>query len=120
MRNLQIVELSAESEESNDFAQWHQDGILAHNAHGPDAFLGYLLGGSSGLVVGFAFALLTNVFAYWNSDKVALAMAGARPVSRAEALGLHRIVEEFAIYAGIPKPWVRGREPEPERVRDGT
>lgn len=52
------------------------------------------------------FALATNVWAYWFSDKVAIASAGAVPADEAEYADLHRIVENLAITAGLPKPRV--------------
>ncbi len=53
-----------------------------------------------------------NVFGYWFSDKVALAMSGAVPIFDAagviapEYRELDRIVENLAITAGLPKPRV--------------
>ncbi|MSR70503.1 zinc metalloprotease HtpX [Candidatus Kaiserbacteria bacterium] len=52
------------------------------------------------------FALATNIFAYWNSDKVAIAMSGAKPAEEAQYGDLHNIVENLAITAGLPKPRV--------------
>ncbi|HHL34487.1 MAG TPA: protease HtpX, partial [Desulfobulbaceae bacterium] len=51
-------------------------------------------------------ALVMNFFAYWNSDKMALAMNRAREVSEAEAPELHQIVAGLARRAGLPKPRV--------------
>ncbi len=68
--------------------------------------IGGAIGGRGGLIIAFGFALLTNVFAYWNSDKVALAMSGAHEVSPADAPELHRMVEELAMNARLPKPRV--------------
>ncbi len=68
--------------------------------------VGGAIGGRGGLIIAFGFALLTNVFAYWNSDKVALAMSGAHEVSAADAPELHRMVEELAMNARLPKPRV--------------
>lgn len=68
--------------------------------------VGYALGGNTGVIIAFVFALATNLFSYWNSDKIALAMAGAHEVSPAQEPDLHRIVEELAMYARIPKPKV--------------
>lgn len=45
-------------------------------------------------------------FSYYHSDKIALAVSGAREVSRKENVELHRIVENLAITAGLPKPRV--------------
>lgn len=58
------------------------------------------------LYVAVAFSLLTNVFAYWFSDKVALGSAGAYLADAAEYRELHRILENLAITAGLPKPRV--------------
>lgn len=52
------------------------------------------------------FSLIANVVAYWFSDRVAIASAGARPADEAEYRELHRIVENLAITAGLPKPRV--------------
>lgn len=52
------------------------------------------------------FALGTNIFAYWNSDKVAIASAGAVPADERQYQELHRIVENLSITAGLPKPRV--------------
>ena len=49
-------------------------------------------------------SLFMNFFAYWYSDKVALAMSGAKPASRETHLELFRIVENLSITAGLPMP----------------
>ena len=67
---------------------------------------GKALGGNSGLVMALIMALGLNFFSYWNSDKIALRMNGAREVSPAEAPELHSIVEELARRANLPKPRV--------------
>ena len=69
-------------------------------------FVGQALGGKQGMLIAFVFALGMNFFAYWNSDKMALAMNRAREVSEAEAPELHSLVAELAQRAGIPKPRV--------------
>lgn len=69
-------------------------------------FIGNLLGGTSGMVLGFAIAVVMNLGSYWFSDTIALKMAGAREVSVEEAPGLHRLVDELAREAGLPKPRV--------------
>ncbi len=52
------------------------------------------------------FSVATNIFAYWNSDKVVIAMSGARPASESEYPDLNNIIENLAITAGLPKPKV--------------
>ena len=67
---------------------------------------GQLLAGQQGMIIALVMALGLNFFAYWNSDKLALSMNGAREVSEAEAPDLHRLVGELARRAGLPKPRV--------------
>ena len=69
-------------------------------------FIGEALGGRAGMTIALVLALGMNFFAYWFSDRVALAMSGAKPVSESEAPELHRMVEELARRAEIPKPKV--------------
>ncbi len=68
--------------------------------------VGRMLGGQAGMTIALVFALGMNFFAYWFSDKMALAMSGAREVSPAEAPQLHAMVEKLAVSAGLPKPRV--------------
>ncbi|MFP7753855.1 zinc metalloprotease HtpX [Thermodesulfobacteriota bacterium B35] len=67
---------------------------------------GQLMAGQQGMLIALVMALGLNFFAYWNSDKMALAMSRAREVSEAEAPELHRIVASLAQRAGLPKPRV--------------
>src|SRR3954471_15982912 len=46
------------------------------------------------------------VFQYYTSDKIALAAAGAKVVSREEAPELHDMVERLCAMADLPKPKV--------------
>ena len=68
--------------------------------------VGGVLGGNSGMLLGFLVAVVMNFGSYWFSDKIALKMAGAREVSYAEAPELHDIVARLAQAAGLPKPRV--------------
>jgi heat shock protein HtpX len=68
--------------------------------------LGYLFGGVTGLIVAFGFALLMNAWTYWFSDKLALRMARAHEVAPEQEPRLHRMVEDVAGMAGLPKPRV--------------
>jgi heat shock protein HtpX len=63
-------------------------------------------GNSAILYVAVTFALVTNVWAYWFSDKVAIRSVGAIPADEMRYKELHRIVENLAITAGLPKPRV--------------
>jgi heat shock protein HtpX len=68
--------------------------------------VGLLVGGRTGLIVAFGFALLMNLWTYWFSDKLALRMARAHEVRPEQEPRLHRMVEEVAGMAGLPKPRV--------------
>lgn len=58
------------------------------------------------LYVAVAFSIGMNVTAYWFSDKIALSSAHAKEADSVKYLELHRIVENLAITAGLPKPRV--------------
>lgn len=53
-----------------------------------------------------ALSLLMNVASYWYSDKVALAVSRATPADPNRYIELHRLIENLAIIAGLPKPAV--------------
>jgi len=67
-------------------------------------FVGNLLGGYAGLIIGLAFAIIVNFGAYFFSDRIVLAMYHARPVSQKEEPDLHKIVKEITHLAGLPMP----------------
>jgi len=82
--------------------------------------VGALIGGTSGMMIAFAFALATNLFAYWNSDKVLLSMYGAQPVDETSAPDLYRLVARLAQQAGLPMPKVYITEnPQPNAFATG-
>ena len=67
-------------------------------------FIGGAIGGRQGMTYAFMFACLMNLGAYWFSDKLVLATYRARPLPEEEAPVVHRIVEELAEAAPMPKP----------------
>jgi heat shock protein HtpX len=73
--------------------------------------VGYGLGwyfrwGTGAYVLFGLFIVGYNLVLYCNSDKLALAVNGAKPVDPSEFYQLHNVVEEVAIAAGVPKPKV--------------
>ena len=66
--------------------------------------VGYLIGGTGGMMLAFLFALGTNAFAFWRSDKMVLRMHGAEPITAAGQPDLYRMTEELADNAGLPMP----------------
>jgi heat shock protein HtpX len=47
--------------------------------------VGYLFGGAGGAMIALLIAAATNLFAYWNSDRMVLSMYGAHEVDRRTA-----------------------------------
>ena len=68
--------------------------------------LGWAFGGTTGIIIAFGFSLAMNLWTYWFSDRLALAMAGAHQVSEQDEPQLHRTVQEVADMARLPKPKV--------------
>ncbi|MEO3427927.1 zinc metalloprotease HtpX [Pelagibius sp. CAU 1746] len=68
--------------------------------------VGFLLGGTGGMIIALLVAVAMNAFAYWNADKMVLRMYRARQVDRASAPTLVGIVEQLADNAGLPMPRV--------------
>src|SRR5690349_21338757 len=68
--------------------------------------VGYFIGGTSGMMIAFGVAVVMNLFAYWNSDKMVLGVQGARPVDPNSAPELYQMVERLARNAGLPMPKV--------------
>src|SRR4051812_41909419 len=68
--------------------------------------VGYLIGGARGALVALVIAAATNLFAYWNSDRMVLSIYGAHEVDRGTAPELVNLVAELAARAGLPMPRV--------------
>ncbi|HXL23601.1 MAG TPA: zinc metalloprotease HtpX [Candidatus Dormibacteraeota bacterium] len=66
--------------------------------------VGQYFGGRNGMTIGLAFAICTNAFAYFFSDKIALWSSGARPVTREEVPRLYAVMERLAAKASLPAP----------------
>lgn len=68
--------------------------------------VGAMLGGPTGMLMAFLFAVASNAFAYWNSDKLVLSMYGAREVDENSAPRLYGLVKRLSAAAGLPMPRV--------------
>jgi len=66
--------------------------------------IGRMVGGPSGMIVAFGFALVMNAVSYWYSDKIVLAMYRAQPIGEADAPELHAVVGRLTREAGLPMP----------------
>lgn len=94
--------------------------------------IGYLIGGTGGMLIAFVVALGMNVFSYWNSDKMVLRMHGAQEVDENTAPEYYGMVRDLAANAGLPMPRVfvmqnpqpnafaTGRDPENSAVAATT
>ena len=56
------------------------------------------------LVLAVILSIVLNLVAYWQSDKIALSMAGARAIQQSDNPYLFRMVENLSITAGLPMP----------------
>lgn len=111
---------------------YFRTGLLLAALTGLFVAVGYVIGGSGGMLIAFLIAVGMNFFAYWNADKMVLSMYGAREVTRAEAPGFYGIVEQLASRANMPMPRVfiieseqpnafaTGRDPEHAAVAATT
>jgi heat shock protein HtpX len=66
--------------------------------------IGQYFGGNNGAIIAFCIAAATNFFSYFYSDKIALAVYGAQPVSRDQVPRAYDVVERLTGRAGIPMP----------------
>jgi heat shock protein HtpX len=81
-------------------------GILLAGLTGLFMAVGYLIGGGSGALIALIIAAATNLFSYWNADKLVLRMHDAQEVDEHSAPELVAIVRELAQRAGLPMPRV--------------
>ncbi|MFC4170125.1 zinc metalloprotease HtpX [Teichococcus aestuarii] len=94
--------------------------------------VGGVIGGRGGMMVAFGVACATNLFAWWNSDRMVLRMHNAQPVGPQEAPELYRMTARLAQNAGLPMPalyiihedqpnaFATGRSPEKAAVAVNT
>jgi heat shock protein HtpX len=62
------------------------------------------IGGRNGMVIAFAISVAMNFTAYFFSDKIALKMYRAQPVTREELPRAYQVVERLAAKDGLPMP----------------
>ena len=66
--------------------------------------IGARLGTQHGMAIGLAIAAVMNFFSYFFSDKIALSMYGAQPVSREDLPRVYDVVERMTQRVGLPMP----------------
>jgi heat shock protein HtpX len=78
--------------------------ILLATLSGLFVAIGFLIGGSGTALMFLFFAALLNMGSYFFSDKIALKMSGAKPISESEAPRLYQIVRDLCTRADLPMP----------------
>lgn len=81
-------------------------GILMAGLTALFAMVGYLLGGAGGMLIALGIAAATNLYSYWNSDRLALASHNAHEVDERSAPELYGMVRDLAARANMPMPSV--------------
>jgi heat shock protein HtpX len=88
----------------SNFAAGLRTTILLASLTGLLVVVGALIGGASMALVFLGIAAVINLGAFWFSDKLALKMSRAQPLSEDEAPGLYQMVRELTTRAELPMP----------------
>lgn len=88
------------------FGNWLKTGLLMAAIVALFGVVGAVIGGQQGMLIALLFGGLTNLWAYWFSDKMVLSMYHAQEVDELTSPYLYRMVRELAQRAGIPMPKV--------------
>ena len=82
--------------------------------------IGFLIGGASGAMIALFVAAATNLFSYWNADKLVLSLHEAREVDASTAPEVVALVHDLARRAGLPMPRVYVMDsPQPNAFATG-
>lgn len=88
------------------------------------AYFGYKTGGLGFVGIAFIISGLMSIGSYYFSDKIVLAISGARPADRKKDFTFYTVVENLSMASGLPKPkayvindtapnaFATGRDPE--------
>jgi len=68
--------------------------------------IGFVIGGTGGMLIALVIAAVMNLFSYWNSDKMVLRMHHAVEVDARSAPEYYGIVKQLAERADMPMPKV--------------
>jgi heat shock protein HtpX len=69
-------------------------------------FIGYAIGGNTGMTIALVFSLIMNFGSFWFSDKIVLKLYRAKEVNRETAPKFYDMVERLARQANLPMPKV--------------
>jgi len=85
---------------------WMKTGLLMAGIMALFGVVGALLGGGQGMVIALLIGTALNLWAYWFSDRMVLALYRAQEVDATSAPRLFALVRELAGRAGLPMPKV--------------
>lgn len=88
------------------FGNWVKTSILFAGIIALFGAIGAAIGGAQGMVIALLFGVGMNLFAYWNSDRMVLAMYRAREVDAGSGGHFYTLVQDLAARAGLPMPRV--------------
>ncbi len=91
-------------QESNIAKTWAFMGVFFVMVLALGWILSYLYQAPEILWIAVVISIGMNVWAYWFSDKLALAVSHAKPASREQFFDLYTVTENLAITAGLPMP----------------
>lgn len=91
-------------QDSNVRRTWFLMAVFVAIALAMGYFISYYYSNPGILYIAVVFSVVMNVGSYWYSDKISLALSGAKPAKREEHLDLYRAVENLSITAGLPQP----------------
>ncbi len=83
---------------------WLLVGVFLAIVVGLGYFLASYYNNPSILTIAIVFSIVMNITSYWFSDRIALSIAHAQKAETTDYPQLHRMVENLAITAGLPKP----------------
>ena len=85
---------------------WMKTGVLMAAIVALFGAIGGAVGGQQGMIMALGFAVVTNFFAYWFSDKMVLKMYNAQEVDENTAPQFYDMVRDLAQRAELPMPKV--------------
>lgn len=68
--------------------------------------VGFMIGGTGGMMIALVIALAMNAFSFWNADKMVLRMHNAQEVDATSAPQYYGMVQDLSDNAGLPMPRV--------------
>ncbi|MBL8877763.1 MAG: zinc metalloprotease HtpX [Phycisphaerales bacterium] len=69
-------------------------------------FVGHLIGGLQGMMMGLLFGGIGNIISFWFSDKIALSMMQGQEITRDDVPWLYDMIQDLSQRAGLPMPRV--------------